>query len=71
MIFREQVLRFLQKRQETERGYTGNDLTNLAELLHVTPQGLRKRLSTWIKKESLLVHVQYFPMLIYLPFPDT
>jgi hypothetical protein len=60
MIFREQVLRFLQKRQETEGGYTGNDLTNLAELLHVTPQGLRKRLSTWIKKDK------EFSQFIYL-----
>jgi len=36
MIYREQVLRFLQEKQETDGGYTGNDLTNLAELLHVT-----------------------------------
>src|SRR3990172_871095 len=49
MIYREQVLRFLQEKQETEGGYTGNDLTKLAELLQVTSRGLRKRLSFWIK----------------------
>jgi hypothetical protein len=32
------VLRFLQQKQETEGGYTGNDLTKLAELLQVTPR---------------------------------
>jgi hypothetical protein len=60
MIYREQVLRFLQEKQETEGGYTGNDLTRLAELLHVTPQGLRKRLSTWIKTNK------EFSQFIYL-----
>jgi hypothetical protein len=60
MIYREQVLRFLQEKQETEGGYTGNDLTRLAELLHVTPQGLRKRLSTWIKTDK------EFSQFIYL-----
>lgn len=60
MIYREQVLRFLQEKQETEGGYTGNDLTRLAELLHVTPQGLRKRLSTWIKT------TKEFSQFIYL-----
>jgi hypothetical protein len=60
MISREQVLRFLQEKQETEGGYTGNDLTTLAELLHVTPQGMRKRLSTWIKTDK------EFSQFIYL-----
>jgi len=60
MIYREQVLRLLQEKQETEGGYTGNDLTRLAELLHVTPQGLRKRLSTWIKTDK------EFSQFIYL-----
>src|SRR4030042_2643900 len=60
MIYREQVLRFLQEKQETEGGYTGNDLTRLAELLHVTPQGLRKRLSKWIKTDK------EFSQFIYL-----
>ena len=45
MIYREQLLKFLQEQQETEGGYTGNDITKLAELLQVTPRGLRKRLS--------------------------
>ncbi len=60
MIYREQVLRFLQEKQETEGGYTGNDLTILAELLHVTPQGLRKRLSTLIRTDK------EFSQFIYL-----
>jgi hypothetical protein len=38
--------------QETEGGYTGNDLTKLAELLEVTSRGLRKRLSFWIKTDK-------------------
>jgi len=52
MIYREQAMRFLQEKQEKNGGYTGNDLTALAELLNVTPQGLRKRLSTWIKTDK-------------------
>jgi hypothetical protein len=52
MIYRELVLKFLQEKQEINGGYTGNDLTALAELLNVTPQGLRKRLSTWIKTDK-------------------
>ena len=52
MINREQVLKFLQEKQENEGGYTGNDITKLAELLHVTSRGLRKRLSFWIKTDK-------------------
>jgi hypothetical protein len=60
MIYREQALRFLQEKQEINGGYTGNDLTSLAELFHVTPQGLRKRLSKWIKTDK------EFSQFIYL-----
>jgi len=52
MIYRELVLKFLREKQEINGGYTGNDLTTLAELLNVTPQGLRKRLSAWIKTDK-------------------
>ena len=49
MIHREQVLRFLQEKQETDGGYTGTDLTILAEVLQVTSRGLKKRISFWIR----------------------
>ncbi|GFO96667.1 putative uncharacterized protein, partial [groundwater metagenome] len=49
MISREQVLIFLGEKQESEGGYTGNDLTELAKLIKVTPFGLRRRLANWIK----------------------
>jgi hypothetical protein len=60
MINREQVLKFLNEKQETEGGYTGNDLTILSGLLKVTPRGLRKRLSGWIKNDK------EFSQFIYL-----
>ncbi len=60
MIHREQVLRYLKEKQETEGGYTGNDLTILSGLLKVTPRGLRKRLFGWIKKDK------EFSQFIYL-----
>jgi hypothetical protein len=41
MISRERVLIFLREKQESDGGYSGNDLTKLAELLMVTPFGLR------------------------------
>lgn len=50
MIERDYVLKFLQNKQEVEGGYTGNDLTELAELFGVTSRGVRKRISNWIKK---------------------
>ncbi len=41
MIKREQVLEFLRLKQETDGGFTGTDLSDLAEILGVTPRGLR------------------------------
>ena len=52
MISRERVLIFLREKQESDGGYSGNDLTKLAELLMVTPFGLRRRLSFWIKTDK-------------------
>jgi len=52
MIHREQVLRFLQQKQETEGGYSGTDLTRLAEVLQVTSRGLKKRISSWIRTDK-------------------
>ncbi len=60
MIERDYVLKFLQDKQETEGGYTGNDLTELAKLLGVTARGLRKRISNWINNDK------EFKPLIYL-----
>ncbi len=59
MIYREQVLRFLQEKQETEGGYTGTDLTKLAKIFQVTSRGLKKRISFWIKtdKEFSKIHI--------------
>ncbi len=60
MIKRDYVLKFLRCKQESEGGYTGNDLTELAELLGISPQGLRVRLSNWIKND------REFAQFIYL-----
>ena len=60
MIYREQVLRFLQEKQETEGGYSGTDLTILADILQVTSRGLKKRISFWIKTDK------EFSQFIYL-----
>ncbi len=60
MISRERVLIFLREKQEYDGGYSGNDLTKLAELLMVTPFGLRRRLSFWIKTDK------EFSQFIYL-----
>jgi hypothetical protein len=60
MISREQVLNFLKEKQESEGGYTGNDLTELSKLLKVTQFGLRRRLANWIKTDN------EFSQFIYL-----
>jgi hypothetical protein len=52
MISREQVLNFLRGKQESNGGYTGNDLTELAKILNVTSFGLRRRLTSWIKNDK-------------------
>ncbi len=60
MISRDKVLIFLREKQESDGGYTGNDLSELAKLLNVTPFGLRRRLSFWIKTDK------EFSQFIYL-----
>ncbi|MDP3104023.1 MAG: hypothetical protein Q8M95_05385, partial [Candidatus Methanoperedens sp.] len=60
MIKRKIVLEFLRLKQETEGGFTGTDLTDLAEILGVTPRGLRWRISNWIKSDN------EFSQFIYL-----
>jgi hypothetical protein len=60
MIPREQVLTYLQGKQESCGGYTGNDITELAEFLNVTSQGLNRRLAYWVQKDK------EFKQLIYL-----
>lgn len=52
MIKQEQVIEFLRQKQESEGGYTGEDLTELAELLGVSPRGMRMRISYWIKTDK-------------------
>jgi hypothetical protein len=52
MISRQQVLNFLRGKQESDGGYTGNDLTELAKILNVTSFGLRRRLTSWIKNDK-------------------
>ena len=60
MISRERVLIFIREKQESDGGYSGNDLTTLAELLMVTPFGLRRRLSFWIKTDKEFSKFIYF-----------
>ena len=60
MIPREQVLTYLQGKQEAYGGYTGNNITKLAEFLNVTSQGLNRRLTYWIQNDK------EFKQLIYL-----
>ena len=60
MIERDYVLKYLQDKQETEGGYTGNDITAFAKQLGVTERGLRKQISNWIN------NYKEFKQLIYL-----
>ncbi len=60
VIPREQVLTYLQGKQESCGGYTGKDITELAEFLNVTSQGLNRRLAYWVQKDK------EFKQLIYL-----
>jgi hypothetical protein len=52
MIQREQVLTYLHGKQAAYGGYTGNDITELAEFLNVTSQGLNRRLAYWIQNDK-------------------
>jgi len=49
MIERDYVLKFLQNKQEVEGGYTGNDLTELAELFGVTSRGVSSGVSRTLR----------------------
>jgi hypothetical protein len=49
---RDHVLKYLHDKQETEGGYTGNDLTAFAKQLVVTERGLRKRISNWVNNDK-------------------
>lgn len=60
MIKQEQVIEFLGLKQDSEGGYTGEDITKLAELLGVSPRGMRMRISYWIKTN------RKFSQFIYL-----
>ncbi len=45
MIPRELVLEFLQQKQDSAGGFTGDDIIEIATALEVTPRGLRRRLN--------------------------
>jgi len=60
MIKQEQVIEFLRLKQESEGGYTGEDITKLAELLGVSPRGMRMRISYWIKTDKKFSQFIYF-----------
>ncbi len=57
MIKREQVIEFLRQKQESEGGYTGEDITKLAEIIGVSARGMRMRISYWIKTDKILAPV--------------
>src|SRR3989337_1868460 len=59
MIKRAQVLEFLRLKQETTDGFTGTDLSDLTKILGVTVQGLRWRISKWIKTDKEFSHFIY------------
>ncbi|MCE8424059.1 MAG: hypothetical protein J5U17_02725 [Candidatus Methanoperedens sp.] len=46
------MLTFLQGKQESNGGSTGNDITKLAEFLDITSQGLNRRLAYWIQNDK-------------------
>jgi len=48
MISREFVFKHLREKQDSAGGYTGDDIIEIANILKVTPRGLRRRLNNWI-----------------------
>jgi hypothetical protein len=48
MISCEFVLKHLKEKQDTAGGYTADDIIEIANILEVTPRGLRRRLNNWI-----------------------
>jgi hypothetical protein len=59
-IRRDYVLRYLTEKQDKKGGYFGTDISDLAKEIGVSGQGLRIRLSKWIKEDK------DFSSLIYL-----
>ncbi len=59
MILREQVLIYLQGKQESQGGYTGSDIKELAEFLKITPRGLKRRLANWIRNDKAFSNFIY------------
>lgn len=48
MISREFVFNHLKEKQDSIGGYTGDDIVEIANILEVTPRGLRRQLNNWI-----------------------
>jgi hypothetical protein len=46
------VLVFLQQKQDSAGGYTGDDIIEIAIALEVTPRGLRRRLNNWLNTDN-------------------
>lgn len=59
-IRRDYVLLYLTEKQDKKGGYFGTDISDLAKEIGVSGQGLRRRLSKWIKEDK------DFSNLIYL-----
>jgi hypothetical protein len=59
MIKQEQVIEFLGLKQDSEGGYTGEDITKLAELMGVSSRGMRMRISYWIKTNKKFSQFTY------------
>jgi hypothetical protein len=48
MISREFIFNYLKEKQDSAGGYTGDDIIEIANILEVTPRGVRRRLNNWI-----------------------
>ena len=48
MISREFVFNHLKEKQDSIGGYTSDDIVEIANILEVTPRGLRRQLNNWI-----------------------
>lgn len=53
MIKREQMLEFLRIKQESNGGYAGTDLTDLAEILGVTPWTFRLMIFVMLRNDQI------------------
>ena len=80
MISREFVFKHLKEKQDSAGGYTGDDIIKIANILGVTPRGLRRRLNNWIntfdefkqfiylgkKKPSISIHFKKYGIMTFV-----